>query len=132
MNIRVCGNVIEFDTTPDDTDILTPYHLPDGYSLGNITVEGNNMGISIPGRNPFYPTQIGSGKIPVVDGKSPCYFNIYHIDTTKSGWLALTIHEFGMEPSVNYWQREFKPVVRKRADGTEYNIIPAGQFGVGG
>lgn len=129
MNVNVYGNLIFMEFTPGESDEQSyPVHLPDGYSLHDITISSDNMSLNIPGSNPILRTPIPSGKIPIVDGKSPCFFDAWVYDTTKRGLLYIYINEFGGEPDINYWQKEFTPILVKRKDGTEYNIIPSDQF----
>lgn len=129
MTITVFGNIIVFFyAAGEGTDNRYPYHLPDGYSLHDFSIKGTNGGVWFPGSNPQLPEAGQDGIIPIVDGKSPCFFDWYVNDPSKAAYIVLTIHKFGGEPWIDYWQKAFEPIVVKKQDGTEYNIIPSDQF----
>ena len=130
MKEEVYGNVIRLTYQGGDEEIV-PYTLPDGYTIKRCNITGNHAFLTIPASNPLAPAEF-SGNCPVVNGKSPCHFNVRFTKQDTSSNLIIDIIEFGCEPDYEYWNRPFVPQVRTRPDGTEYNIIPAGQYGVGG
>lgn len=118
MSHLLFGNIISAVVPPHSEEHII---LPDGYSIYSL-ISTSNFSLENKG---LCPLQGGSieYKFPIVNGKSPC--EIYIPNATDKGIMsAITITQFGGEPDLHYFDKAFEPILVKRKDGTEYNLIP--------
>lgn len=123
MNMTVNGNNILIEFAANEDIVQVP--LNDGYSYEriHITEVTNFYAINLAGayNNSVYC-------FPPINSKSPCTINISRSDSTKPSRLRFTIEKFGQIPDVNYFNKEFDPILVHGEDGKEYNTIPSDQF----
>lgn len=124
MTEYVNGNVIRLNFNANESSVN--YTLPDGYSykkilllvITNISTIHNN--VTALARAEF--------EFPVVNGMSPCTFNISIADKTKPATLIILITKFGQKPDIHYFDKAFEPILVTGKDGEEYHMIPSDQF----
>lgn len=123
MIFSVLGNTVLIEFAANEP--LTTVTLPDGYSYETIHVtEATNL-YAI-----FQIVNIDNTVLhfPVVNSKSPCTIAVSRSDVTKISRLRFSIEKFGQIPDVNYFNKEFDPILVHGEDGKEYNTIPSDQF----
>lgn len=121
MSYYVKGNVIHIAVAPGRSEsILLPERA--GYSIGKIIVYGGDVSVISPSEGFLSPNI--EYTFPVVRGKSPCtlYVNNSSGSSMAERWVYIT--EFGGDPDGHYFDGPFEPILVKRKDGTEYNLIP--------
>lgn len=104
----------------------TEFIFPDGYSYHKIFILTANALVKFP--NGY---SLGNNQhitVPIVNGKSPISISVGN-NATGDGYALIIIEEFGGEPDITYFDSEFEPIVVKRKDGSEYNMIPERNHG---
>lgn len=126
MTETIYGNVIRLNFDANETIGDVNYRLPDGYSYKKIllTISDNISRIL---NSVSAPTNVELD-FPVVNGMSPCTFNINIADKTKRASLSIVITQFGQKPSTDYFKGTFDPILVTGKDGEEYKMIPSDQF----
>lgn len=140
MTFDVFGNIIAITTAAEDKGQSFIFHLPDGYSFKKICMwchrntTDSTVALVMPGTNRS-DTQISFKQrpehyeFPIVDGKSPCFFEIATAnDVADNAYCSIMIEEFGAKPDESYNLKPFEPVLIKDSSGREYNLIRANQF----
>lgn len=121
MSFLVKGNVIHIAVAPGKSEqIIFPERL--GYSIGKIIVFGGEISVISPSEGILAPNI--EYTFPVVRGKSPCTLFVNNSSGTSMAERWVYITEFGGEPDIHYFDDLFDPILVKRKDVTEYNMIP--------
>ena len=111
------GNVIISSVAPHNKEHII---LPAGYSIYSFI---STVSCSLSNKG-FYEIQpLIEYKFRIVNGKSPCEIYIPN-DTDTPINPIIVITKFGGEPDLHYFDKAFEPILVKRKDGTEYNLIP--------
>lgn len=120
------GNVIRLNFDANETSSSVNYTLPEGYSYKKIRINiSNNISTILDSVTAPSSTTL---TFPVVNGMSPCTFNINIADKTKYATLSISIIKFGQKPDIHYFDTAFEPILVTGKDGEEYNMIPSDQF----
>lgn len=123
MIFDVAGNTVLIEFAANEP--LTIVTMPDGYSYETIHV---TKATNLYGIFQIVNIQNTVFHFPVVNSKSPCTISISRTDNTKISRLRFSIEKFGQIPDVNYFKKNFEPILVTGDDGKEYNVIPSDQF----
>ena len=124
MKTTVNGNNVRVVLTGSEDNIVVT--LPAGYSYEKILITGI---ININYFNPLCKAVVGSHyTFPPFKSKSPATIKLLKTNPTGEASIVLTILKFGQIPDINYFDKNFEPILVTGDDGNEYNVIPSDQF----
>lgn len=127
ITATVKGNMIQFQSFDVQESML--YMMPEGYSVKKMQLfSENEMYLAITDGSNAQMRYLNSGEhtFPIVNGKSPCFFEIRTTSNedvaAKGGRLLIEVMEFGGVPDMDYFRGSFDPITVKSKKGSYKQI----------